>query len=250
MPTFFRPSDSRGQADHGWLKAKHSFSFGEYYDPANMGFGLLRVINEDRVAPARGFATHGHSDMEILTYVLEGALAHRDSLGNASTIRPGDVQRMSAGSGIKHSEVNPEAHQPVHLLQIWLLPHTQGIAPGYEQRFVDDEQKQGRLALLASPDGRDGAIVWHTDAALYAGLFDSELPGVSSGGKGQSPYTWMMPAGRRVYVHLARGQLTVQGQVLNAGDALAIVPDSPTSAPLVISEGDQAEVLVFDAGPV
>ena len=250
MATYFRPSDSRGQADHGWLKARHSFSFGEYYDPANLGFGLLRVINEDRVAPARGFATHGHSDMEILTYVLEGALAHRDSLGHASTIRPGDVQRMSAGSGIKHSEVNPDPHQPVHLLQIWLLPHTAGIAPGYEQRHVGDEPKRGRLALLASPDGKDGSVVWHTDAALYAGLFDSSLPGVASGGQGQPAYVWTMPAGRRVYVHLARGQLTVQGRVLSAGDALAIVPESQEEARLVLSDGEQAEVLVFDAGPV
>ncbi len=240
MPTFFRPAEGRGQADHGWLKAKHSFSFGEYHDPANMGFGLLRVINEDRVAPARGFSTHGHRDMEILTYVLEGALAHKDSLGNASTIRPGDVQRMSAGSGIMHSEVNPDVNAPVHLLQIWLLPHTQGIAPGYEQQHVGDEPKQGRLALLASPDGREGSVVWHTDAALYAGLFDS----------GQPAYTWPMPAGRRVYVHLARGRLTVQGQPLAAGDALAIVPDGQDAAALVLSEGEQAEVLVFDAGPV
>jgi redox-sensitive bicupin YhaK (pirin superfamily) len=200
-----------------------------------MGFGVLRVINEDRVAPARGFSTHGHRDMEILTYVLAGALAHRDNLGNASTIRPGDVQRMSAGSGIMHSEVNPSPHEPVHLLQIWLLPHTQGLPPSYEERHFDAASKQGRLALLASSDGREGSVSWHTDATLYAGLFD-----------GDAPFVWDMPVGRRVFVHLARGCLTVQGQRLQAGDAMALT-DGVT---LVLSEGEQAEVLVFDAGPL
>lgn len=238
-------SDQRGEADHGWLQAKHSFSFGEYYDPRRMGFGLLRVINEDRVAPGRGFAMHGHQDMEILTYVLEGALAHRDSLGNASVIRPGDVQRMSAGSGIRHSEVNPDMHQGVHLLQIWLLPHTQGIAPGYAQQAVDRERMKGRLLLLASPEGRDGSVVWHTHASLYAGLFDQGLPG----GAGQDDVRVPLPAGRRWYVHLARGALQVQGQTMAAGDALAWVPDAHEVAELVIGQGQQAEVLVFDAGP-
>ncbi len=230
-----RRSEQRGQADHGWLQAKHSFSFGDYMDPAHMGFGLLRVINEDRVAPARGFATHGHRDMEILTYVLEGALAHRDSLGNASTIRPGDVQRMSAGSGIMHSEANPSSHEPLHLLQIWLLPHTTGLPPSYDERHFDAASKQGRLVLLASTDGREGSVTWHTDAALYAGLFH-----------GDAPFEWDMPKGRRVYVHLARGRLNVQGTTLDAGDAMALTEGGT----LTFSDGEQAEVLVFDAGPL
>jgi len=240
MNMTLRRSEDRGQADHGWLQAKHSFSFGDYRDPSRMGFGNLRVINEDRVAPGRGFATHGHSDMEILTYVLEGALAHRDSLDNASTILPGDVQRMSAGSGIRHSEVNPSPRDGLHLLQIWFIPHTQGIEPGYEQRHVSAEQKQGHLKLLASPDGRDESVVWHTDASLYAGLFD----------EADADYTWKMPQGRGFYVHLARGQLTVQGQVLNAGDALTVLPTDDADNTLTFSDGQGAEVLVFDAGPL
>jgi quercetin 2,3-dioxygenase len=242
MKITHRPSEDRGQADHGWLQAKHSFSFGDYQEPSRMGFGNLRVINEDRVAPGRGFATHGHSDMEILTYVLEGALAHRDSLGNASTILPSDVQRMSAGSGIRHSEVNPSLRDGLHLLQIWVIPHTRGIAPGYEQRHVSAAQKQGHLKLLASVDGREESVVWHADASLYAGLFND----------GAANYTWTMPAGRGIYVHLARGELTVQGHALKAGDALTIVPSDARAADntLTFSKGQHAEVLVFDAGPL
>lgn len=242
MNITLRRSEDRGQADHGWLQAKHSFSFGEYQEPSRMGFGYLRVINEDRVAAGRGFATHGHSDMEILTYVLEGALAHRDSLGHASTILPGDVQRMSAGSGIKHSEVNPSPRDGLHLLQIWVIPHTRGIAPGYEQQHVSAEEKRGRLKLLASTDGREESVVWHADASLYAGLFD----------EGDADHTWTMPAGRGIYVHLARGQLTVQGHTLKAGDAITVVPTNAEAETntLTFSDGQHAEVLVFDAGPL
>ena len=226
-----RRADERGQADHGWLYAQHSFSFGDYYDLKHMGFGPLRVINEDRVAPARGFGMHGHRDMEIVTYVLEGQLAHRDNLGNGATILPGDVQRMSAGTGIMHSEVNPSPREPVHLLQIWIQPKTQGIAPGYEQKHFDAADKRGKLRLVASPDGAEGSVTIHSDASIYAGLFDgdehAEVP--------------LDPA-RKAYVQVARGRIEVMGQALAQGDAIKIEGETL----LTLARGEAAEVLVFD----
>src|SRR5512134_2362549 len=185
-----RRSAERGYADHGWLKSFHSFSFADYYDPRHMGFGPLRVINEDRVAPGMGFGTHGHRDMEIISYVLDGELAHKDSLGNGSVIRPGDVQRMSAGTGVRHSEFNHSATQVTHFLQIWIEPNVQGIAPGYEERRFEDADKRGRLRLVASPDGADGSVTIHQDARVYAGLFD-----------GGEHATLHVEPGRRAYVH-------------------------------------------------
>ncbi len=233
-----RKSADRGHADHGWLQSHHSFSFADYHDPAHMGVGNLRVINEDRIAPGTGFGTHGHRDMEIVSYVLEGALAHRDSIGvaggNAGVIRPGDVQRMSAGTGVMHSEFNHEAGQTTHFLQIWILPRRAGIAPGYEQKHFDADSKRGRLRLVASPDGRDGSVTVHADASLYAGLF-------SIGEKLDQP---LDPA-RIAYVHLVRGRLRVNGQMLHGGDAVRL--DQETH--LKLEDGDDAEVLVFDLTP-
>ncbi|HEY0877277.1 MAG TPA: pirin family protein [Zeimonas sp.] len=226
-----RRSDERGSADHGWLKTLHSFSFADYYDPRNMGFGALRVINEDRVAPGTGFGTHGHRDMEILTYVLDGALAHRDSLGNGSVIRSGDVQRMSAGTGVQHSEYNHEKHGVTHFLQIWIEPSTRGIAPGYEQRHFDAASKRGRLRVIAAPDARDGALTIHQDAFVSAGLFD-----------GDERAEFMVGDGRRLYAHLVRGRLQVNGQRLEAGDAAKFVDETA----FVFDHGHDAEVLVFD----
>jgi len=226
-----RRADQRGQADHGWLYAQHSFSFGDYYDLQHMGFGPLRVINEDRVAPARGFGMHGHRDMEIVTYVLEGQLAHRDNLGNGATILPGDVQRMSAGTGIMHSEVNPSPREPVHLLQIWIQPKAQGIAPGYEQKHFEAADKRGKLRLVASPDGAEGSVTIHSDASIYAGLFDGDE-------RAEVP---LNPA-RKAYVQVARGRIEVMGQALEQGDALKIEGESL----LTLARGEGAEVLVFD----
>jgi len=226
-----RRAEDRGQADHGWLVAQHSFSFADYQDPAHMGFGPLRVINEDRIAPGAGFGMHGHRDMEIVTYVLEGAVAHKDSLGNTATVLPGDVQRMSAGKGILHSEFNPSVREPLHLLQIWIHPTETGIRPGYEQKHFDDASKRGQLRVAASPDGRDGSVTIHADATLYVGLFDgderAELP--------------IDPA-RKVYVQVARGRVHAQGQALSQGDALKLEGESR----LQIDRGEGAEVLVFD----
>lgn len=226
-----RRADERGQADHGWLRAQHSFSFGDYMDPKHMGFGPLRVINEDRVAPGRGFGTHGHRDMEIVTYVLEGQLAHRDNLGNGATILPGDVQRMSAGSGIMHSEVNPDQRDPVHLLQIWIMPTENGIQPGYEQKHFGAGDKRGKLRLVASNDGRDGSVTIHADAAILSGLFDGD----------EKAELELNPA-RKAYVQVARGAITVQGQRLEQGDALKLQGESL----LKLEAGEDAEVLVFD----
>ena len=220
-----RRADQRGQADHGWLYAQHSFSFGDYMDPNHMGFGPLRVINEDRVAPGRGFATHGHRDMEIVTYVLEGQLAHKDNIGNGTVILPGDVQRMSAGSGILHSEVNPSLKEPVHLLQIWIMPTQHGIEPGYEQTHFDEASKRGRLRLVASPDGRDGSVT------IHAGLFDGD----------ERAELALNPA-RKAYVQVARGSIEVQGQALKQGDAIKLEGESL----LTLARGQGAEVLVFD----
>jgi redox-sensitive bicupin YhaK (pirin superfamily) len=226
-----RRSGERGSADHGWLKTLHSFSFADYYDPRHMGFGALRVINEDRVAPGTGFGAHGHRDMEILTYVLEGALAHRDSLGNGSVIRPGDVQRMSAGTGVQHSEYNHEKQGATHFLQIWIEPAQRGIAPGYEQRHFEASRKRGRLQPIAAPDAREGALTLHQDAIVYAGLFD----GAESV---QAP----IADARRAYVHVVRGRLRVNGEALEAGDAVKLSGESR----LVLDEGEDAEALVFD----
>lgn len=226
-----RASEARGQADHGWLKARHSFSFGEYIDPAHMGFGPLRVINEDRIAPGSGFGTHGHRDMEIITYVLEGELAHKDSMGNGSVIRPGNVQRMSAGSGVQHSEFNHAEGLETHLLQIWIEPDEVGISPSYEEQHVSREQKDGRLQLIASPVGGAGAVKIHQDARLYVGLFD-----------GAQAADLALAPGRMAYVHIARGSASINGQALATGDALKLTGETG----LHIGDAHAAEVLVFD----
>lgn len=226
-----RPSQARGHADHGWLRSFHSFSFAGYHDPLHMGFGNLRVINEDYIAPGTGFGKHSHRDMEIISYVLAGELAHQDSMGNARTITPGEVQRMSAGSGVEHSEFNHAPGQTTHLLQIWLLPSAQGITPGYAQKRFSDAEKRGQLRLVASPDGAQGSVQMHADAALYAGLFDgAELAELA-----------LNPA-RKAYVHLVRGVLQVNGQVLNAGDAALLENETF----LRLDAAHAAEVLVFD----
>jgi redox-sensitive bicupin YhaK (pirin superfamily) len=229
-----RRAGERGHADHGWLDSHHTFSFADYYDPAHMGFRALRVINEDRVAGGQGFPRHSHRDMEIVSYVLDGALAHKDSMGTGSTIRPGDVQRMSAGSGVAHSEYNASKTDPAHFLQIWLLPTQRGIAPSYEQKNFTREEKDGTLRVVASPTGRDGSVTLHTDATLYAGQFGAE----------QSSRLELAP-GRHAWVHMARGSARVNGQALEAGDAVAL-----SGEPAVIIEGvpgsEACEVLVFD----
>lgn len=226
-----RKSQDRGHADHGWLKSFHSFSFADYRDPAHMGFGNLRVINDDYIAPGTGFGTHGHRDMEIVTYVLSGALAHKDSLGTGAVILPGDVQRMSAGRGVQHSEFNHAKDATTHLLQIWILPREHGIDPGYEQKQFDAADKRGRLRLVASPDGRDGSVTVHADASIRAGLFDA----------GERAELALDPQ-RKAYVHLVRGQLSVNGQPLVGGDAAQLSDESR----LVLDDAQDAEVLVFD----
>ncbi len=227
----FRPAQSRGHANHGWLDSHHSFSFGDYYDAAHMGFGPLRVINEDRVQPGKGFGTHGHRDMEILSYVLDGELSHQDNMGNGSIIVPGDVQRMSAGRGVMHSEFNPSATHPVHFLQIWIEPAERGIPASYEQAHVSAADKRGKLALLAAPAGESGAVEIHQDARLYATVLD-----------GAEAVTYPLAPGRRAYVHVARGEVTANGQRLAAGDALRIEGD----AAVRLDTGNGAEVLLFD----
>jgi quercetin 2,3-dioxygenase len=226
-----RRGNERGFADHGWLKSFHSFSFADYFDPQHVEFGPLRVINEDRVQPGAGFGTHGHRDMEIISYVLSGELAHKDSMGNGSTIRPGDVQRMSAGAGVRHSEFNPSRSEPVHFLQIWITPNAQGIEPSYEEKTFDVAQKRGRLRLIASPDRAAGSVLIHQDARVYAGLFD-----------GAERATLEVGPARRLYVHVARGAVHANGVALSSGDALKL---SETSA-LTLEDGREAEVLVFD----
>jgi quercetin 2,3-dioxygenase len=228
-----RKSAERGYVDHGWLKSYHSFSFADYYDPAHVEFGVLRVINEDRVIPNKGFGTHGHRDMEIISYVLAGELAHRDSMGNGSTIRPGDVQRMSAGTGVQHSEQNP-ANQLVHFLQIWIKPNAQGLTPGYEQKHFTVEDKRGRLRLVASVDGAQGSVRLNQDAKLYAGLFN-----------GDERAALALAADHLGYVHVARGALTVNGMALRSGDALKL---TDTTA-IMLERGTDAEALVFDLPP-
>ena len=229
--TELRPAGERGHARHGWLDSWHSFSFADYHDPRHMGFGALRVINEDRIAAGTGFGTHGHRDMEIVSYVLDGALAHKDSMGNGSVIRPGDVQRMSAGTGVLHSEFNHQKDAPTHFLQIWIVPDRAGIEPGYEERHFDAAQKRGRLRLIASPDGEDGSVTIHQDARLYAGLFD-----------GDERARLELRPGRRAYVHVARGGATVNGRALVAGDALKLVGEPAVE----VGHGAGAELLVFD----
>ena len=226
-----RPSAERGHANHGWLDSHHSFSFADYYDEAHMGFGPLRVINEDRVKPGMGFGTHGHRDMEILSYVLDGELSHRDDIGNGSVIVPGDVQRMSAGRGVRHSEFNPSRERPVHFLQIWILPAQVGIPASYEQAHVDAAKKRGTLALIAAPAGEGGAVALHQDARVYAGLFDA----------GESA-SLSLASGRRAYVHVARGEVAVNGTRLGPGDAAML----ENEASLALADGKGAEVLVFD----
>ena len=226
-----RPAAERGHADHGWLDSWHSFSFASYHDPRHMGFGALRVINEDRVAAGTGFGTHGHRDMEIISYVLDGALAHEDSLGNGSVIRPGDVQRMSAGTGVMHSEFNQRQDGPTHFLQIWIEPDRRGIAPGYEERRFEPADKRGRLRLIASPDGADGSVTIHQQARLYAALLDGDE-------RARLP----LEPGRRAYVHVARGSVSVNGTTLAAGDAAKLVGE----AAVELERGVDAEVLVFD----
>lgn len=229
-----RRSADRGHADHGWLRSAHSFSFADYVDPAHRNWGNLLVINEDRIAPGGGFGVHGHRDMEIISYVLEGELAHRDSMGNVKGIPPGDVQRMSAGTGVQHSEFNHAADRTTHFLQIWIQPNQRGIPPSYEQKTIDPAAKRGRLTLIASPDGFEHAVTIHADAAVYAGLFD-----------GQEEARLALDPKRKAYVHLVRGELSVNGQALTSGDALKIEDESE----LLLTGGRQAEVLVFDLTP-
>jgi len=226
-----RKSQDRGHADHGWLRSYHSFSFAGYYDPRHMGWGNLRVINEDRIAPGTGFGTHGHKDMEIISYVLSGELAHKDSMGNVKAIPPGDVQRMSAGTGVMHSEFNHAQGQTTHFLQIWIEPDRLGVEPGYEQKTFPEAEKRGQLRLVASPDGAQGSVRINADAAMYAGLFDG----------GEMAALPLDPA-RKAYVHLVRGTLDVNGTALAAGDAALLEGD----ARLELSGGSDAEVIVFD----
>ena len=226
-----RRSQERGHADHGWLNSFHSFSFADYHDPEHMGFGPLRVINEDRVQPGQGFGTHSHRDMEIISYVLEGGLAHKDSMGNGSVIRPGDVQRMSAGTGVAHSEFNASKSDPVHFLQIWIEPSVRGMNPSYEEKRFEDASKRGRLRLIGSPDGRDGSVTIHQDAHLYAAILDAD----DTAGFEAKP-------GRRIYVHVIKGEVEVNGQPLAAGDAIKISGENRVR----IERGRNAEVLLFD----
>ena len=226
-----RKSSDRGHADHGWLDSYHSFSFAGYHDEKHMGFGNLRVINEDRIAPGTGFGTHGHKDMEIISYVIQGNLGHKDSMGNVKGIPPGDVQRMSAGTGVQHSEFNHAEGQTTHFLQIWIEPNVKGIPPGYEQKTFTPEDKRGKLRLVASNDGSDGSVTIHADAKIYAGLFD-----------GQEAASLSLSLARKTYIHLVKGSLQVNSLPLAQGDAALLSRESH----LQLSQGENAEVLVFD----
>lgn len=226
-----RRSEERGHAYHGWLDTWHTFSFADYYDPQEMGFSVLRVINDDRVEPGTGFGMHGHRDMEILTYILDGALQHKDSMGNGSVIRPGDVQRMSAGRGVMHSEFNPSNEEAVHLLQIWIEPNVRGATPSYEDRHFPAAERRGRLRVVASPDGREGSTTIHQDAVVYATLLD-----------GADEVRHELAPGRSGYVHVARGQVTVNGQELKSGDGLKITGEQAVR----FASPQAAEVLLFD----
>ncbi|MEM1240813.1 MAG: pirin family protein [Cyanobacteria bacterium P01_H01_bin.26] len=227
-----RAASTRGNANFGWLDSRHTFSFGSYYDPAHMGFSSLRVINEDKVAPGQGFPTHSHRDMEIISYVVDGALEHKDSIGNGSVIRPGDVQRMSAGTGISHSEYNASKDSPVHFLQIWILPESQGIEPGYEQTYFSPEEKQGTLRLVGSRDGRDGSVTIHQDMSLYAARLATD-----------EQVAHKLPTNRAAWLQVVRGGIALNGQLLSAGDGAAI-----TATPELVIQGqsDDAEILLFD----
>ena len=227
-----RYAGDRGHANHGWLDTYHTFSFASYYDPAEMGWGDLRVINEDRVQPGMGFGMHGHNDMEIITYILAGALQHKDSMGNSAVIRPGEVQRMSAGSGVLHSEFNPSQTEPVHLLQIWIEPNVTGIQPGYEQKFFVPEEKRGQLRLVASSDGREGSVTIHQDTAVYVTVLE---PGET--------VAHSLASGRRAYVQVARGAVAVNGQHLQAGDGARIKDEAEIA---LAGAEESAEVLLFD----
>ena len=226
-----RKSEERGGANHGWLKSQHTFSFGHYYDPLHMGFGPLRVINEDRVAPSQGFGTHGHRDMEIISYVLSGALEHKDSMGTGSVLHYGDVQRMSAGSGVRHSEFNGSSTEPVHFLQIWIEPNVQGIPPSYEERHFDQQSKQGRLRLIASQNGREGSVLIHQDASLYATILN-----------GDDAVAHELQPGRLAFVHVIRGEVSVNGTLLHGGDAAKLSGETLVR----LEQAKDAEVLVFD----
>ena len=226
-----RPANARGHADHGWLESYHTFAFADYVDPEHVEFGALRVINEDRVQPGAGFGTHGHRDMEIISYVIAGELAHKDSMGNGSVIRPGDVQRMSAGRGVQHSEFNPSSTQIVHFLQIWIRPNVAGIAPSYEQKRFEPTEKRGRLRCIASPDGMDGSVSLHQDAKLYAGMFDAA-----------EQANLAIDPGRLAYVHMVAGTIRANGLQLTAGDGMKL----RDVALLELREGQGAELLVFD----
>ena len=226
-----RKSQDRGHADHGWLHSFHSFSFAGYHDPRHMGFGNLRVINEDRIAAGRGFGTHSHQNMEIISYVLSGELAHKDSMGNVKGIPPGDVQRMSAGTGVRHSEFNHAPNATTHFLQIWIQPSVTGIPPSYEQTSFAEADKRDRLRLVASPDGRDGSVTIHADARMYAGLFN-----------GAATASLPLAPGRKAYVHVVKGAITANGQRLGGGDALALADE----AEVTLADAADAEVLVFD----
>jgi redox-sensitive bicupin YhaK (pirin superfamily) len=234
MPLTTRPALARGHADHGWLDSRHTFSFADYYDAEHMGFGPLRVINDDRVQPAAGFAEHGHRNMEIVSYVVDGALEHRDSLGKISVIRPGDVQRMTAGTGIRHSEYNPSNTEPVRFLQIWIVPEELGLAPGYEQKTFPAAERAGRLRLVASRDGRDGSLRIHRDVDLYATLLD----------KNEQASHAVRP-GRTAWVQVVKGELTVNDKALQTGDGLAVVAEDR----LCFASASHAEALVFDMKP-
>lgn len=230
-----RKADERGHADHGWLQSRFSFSFAEYQDPQHVHFGPLRVINDDYIAPGQGFGMHGHKDMEIVTYVLEGAVAHKDSLGNSGNIVPGEVQRMSAGRGIMHSEFNPNADQRTHLLQIWIIPDRTGGAASYEQTMFPEAEKRGKLRLVASPDGANGSVTIQQNARLFAGLFDAD-----------ESATHTLASGRMAYVHVARGAVRVNGVALSAGDAVKIENETMVR----LENGEHAEVLLFDLAPL
>jgi len=230
-----RKAEERGRANFGWLDSRHSFSFGHYQDPAHMGFGPLRVINDDRVAPGAGFPTHPHADMEIISYVLEGALAHKDSLGTGSVIRPGDVQRMSAGTGIRHSEFNASKSDPAHFLQIWILPERKGLKPGYEQKTFSDAEKRNKLRLVGSRDGRDGSVTIHRDVDLYASLLDDA-----------QSVTHALKSGRLAWVQVARGTAKLNGEQLYPGDGVAIEERGTID---ITGTSDEAEVLLFDMTP-
>jgi len=226
-----RKAEERGHANHGWLDTYHTFSFADYQDPREMGFGPLRVINDDTVKPGQGFGTHGHRDMEIITYVLEGALEHKDSMGNGSIIRPGNVQRMSAGTGVRHSEFNPSRDEGVHFLQIWIEPNRTGVQPGYEEKQFGPAEKKGQLRLIASPDGREGSVTIHQDATVHASMLDA-----------RDAVTHHLAPGRHAYIHVARGALKINGTPLKGGDGVKIEKESA----IELKDAREAEVLLFD----